>query len=215
MSTRILVADGAELMRYGAGRLIESTEGLSLAGEAATGAQALALAESLRPDVVTVPVDLPDTSGFDVCRQLRADRPDIGIVLLSLRDEDQRLLSALDSGASGYVLMTGPVADLVAAIRHAAACPRSFVANDLAAVLLRRSEQDRRPRLSPRERELLRLLKEGLPISAIAGELFISPSTVKSHLARVYEKLGAHNRTQALVAAMAAGVFVEFDERVA
>jgi DNA-binding NarL/FixJ family response regulator len=167
-----------------------------------------------RPDVVTVDVVLPDGDGLRLARELRERHPDLGIVMLTSLQEDDVLFRALDSGVSAFVAKTAPLPEVLCAIRHAAVAASSFTASGLAmAVARRRATQDRLA-LSPREREVLRLLHDGLSVPAIASEMFISVSTAKTYVARLYEKLGAANRAQALMAAMHHGL-IQYHEDTA
>jgi DNA-binding NarL/FixJ family response regulator len=133
---------------------------------------------------------------------------------LTMYAGDQHLFDALDAGASAFVPKSSPADDIVAAARHAASSPRTFSAPDLAAALQRRHSDDR-PQLSPREREILGLLADGLSVSAISATLFISESTTKTHVSRLYDKLGAANRAQALMTALRAGLLSADPDRPA
>jgi len=121
--------------------------------------------------------------------------------------------AALDAGASGFVGKDAPAEEVVAAARHAAANPRAFTASDLAAAMQRRMSAPAGPRLSPREKEVLDLLVDGLAIAQIARRLFISESTAKTHVANIYEKLGAGNRAQAVMAAVRLGLVKDEDRK--
>ena len=206
MAIRLLVVDGHPLIRWGLARIAGDEDDMTCVGEAATAAQALALAAASAPDVVTVDVTLPDRNGLALARDLRDRHPNLGIVVLTSQDEDDVLFRALDTGASAFVPKTAPVPEILGAIRHASVASSSFTAAGLAAALRRRSESAGRAALSPREREVLALLQDGLPVPAIARSLYVSLSTAKTYVARVYEKLGAGNRAQALMAAVRLGL---------
>jgi DNA-binding NarL/FixJ family response regulator len=118
---------------------------------------------------------------------------------------DEQIFAAMDAGASAFVGKDAPSTDVVGAARHAAVAPLSFTCAGLPEAMIRRMSSAT-PRLSDRERQVLDLLADGLGVAAIAGKLYISESTAKTHIAKVYEKLGAANRAQALVAAMRAGL---------
>ncbi len=208
---RVLLVDDHDLIRQGLRRAFERAEDFEVSGEASSVAEALALAESLQPDVVVLDVRLPDGSGLDVAKKLRAQRPDLGIVVLTMYSGDEQLFGALDAGASAFVPKDAPSDGVVAAARHAATSPRSFAANDLAEAMKRRLSPSG-PRLSPREREVLNLLADGQGVAAISKQLFISESTTKTHISKVYEKLGAGNRAQALMAALRVGLISSGDE---
>ncbi len=210
MTTRVLLVDDHELIRHGLRRAFERAEGFEVAGEAGLVADALALAEALRPDVVVLDVRLPDGSGLDVAKALRKDRPEIGIVVLTMYAGDEQLFGALDAGASAFVSKDTPADGVVAAARHAAISPGSFAANDLADAMKRRLTPTG-PRLSPREAEVLALLADGHGVAAISKQLYISESTTKTHISKLYEKLGAANRAQALMAALRLGLISSSD----
>jgi DNA-binding NarL/FixJ family response regulator len=205
VATRIVLVDDHDLIRHGLRRAFERAEGFEVVGEAASVAQARSVLQTSAPDVVIVDVRLPDGSGLDVTRQARADHPDMGIVVLTMYAGDEQLFGALEAGASAFVAKDAPAQDVVAAARHAAVSPRAFTAADLAGAMKRRMTPSG-PRLSPREREVLTLLADGLGVAAIAKKLYISESTTKTHVSKLYEKLGAANRAQALMTAMRMGL---------
>ena len=164
-----------------------------------------------RPNVVTVDVVLPDCDGLELARELRERYADLGIVMLTSLQEDDVLFRALASGVSAFVPKTAPLPEVLSAIRHAAVAPSSFTASGLAIAVARRRAMQDRLALSPRETEVLRLLHDGLSVPAIAVEMFISVSTAKTYVARLYEKLGATNRAQALMTAMHHGL-IQYQE---
>jgi DNA-binding NarL/FixJ family response regulator len=159
-----------------------------------------------RPDVVTVDVALPDGDGLQLARELRDSYADLGIVILTSMQEDDVLFRALDTGVSAFVAKTAPLEEVLGAIRHAAVAASSFTAAGLATAVARRRTRQDGLALSPRETQVLRLLHDGLSVPAIAVAMFISVSTAKTYVARLYEKLGATNRAQALMAAMHHGL---------
>src|SRR5215467_8137231 len=157
-------------------------------------------------DVVTIDATLPDGDGMRLARDFRDLYADLGIVMLTSRGEDDVLFRALETGVSAFVAKTAPVEEVLAAIRPAAVAASSFTASGLATALARRRTVQDRLALSPRETEVLRLLRDGLSIPAIALNMFISQSTAKTYVARLYEKLGAGNRAQALMTAVHYGL---------
>ena len=203
--TRVVLVDDHVLIREGLRRAFEHTDEFEVVGEAGSVADAVALVGELTPDVVVMDVRLPDGSGLDAARALRASQPQVGIVVLTMYAGDEQLFDALESGASAFVAKSAPAEDVVTAARHAAAAPTNFSAADLAGAMRRRLEPGG-PQLTHREREILELLSDGLAIPAIAKQLFISESTAKTHVSRVYEKLGAANRAQALMTAVRLGL---------
>jgi DNA-binding NarL/FixJ family response regulator len=205
-ATRVVLVDDHMLIREGLRRAFERTEEFEVVGEAGSVADAVALVGELTPDVVVMDVRLPDGSGLDAARALRASQPQVGIVVLTMYAGDEQLFDALESGASAFVAKSAPAEDVITAARHAAAAPRAFTARDLAGAMQRRMSAPAGPKLSPREREVLDLLVDGLAIAQIARRLYISESTAKTHVSRVYEKLGAANRAQALMTAVRLGL---------
>lgn len=204
---RLLTVDAHPLVRWALAELCHRERDLLPVADAADAAGALSLAEALAPDVVTIDTGLPDGTAWGLVRDLRARRPRIGLVVLcSGRDDDEAMLCALDCGASAFLSTAAPVTEVVAAIRHAAAAATSFSAAGLAQALRRRRDVEPALQLSPRELEVLALLRDGRSVPQVAGQLYISLSTAKTYVARVYEKLGAANRAQALMAAVRLGV---------
>jgi DNA-binding NarL/FixJ family response regulator len=205
MAISVLLVDDHELIRQGLRRAFERDEDFEVAGEAASLADARRLLTLVGPDVVILDVRLPDGNGLEACRQIRADDSEVGIVILTMYAGDDQLFEALESGASAFVPKNAPAEDVVAAARHAAASPRSFTANDLNEAMKRRLSPTG-PQLSPREREVLALLADGLGVAQISRKLYISESTTKTHISKLYEKLGAGNRAQALMTALKLGL---------
>lgn len=205
MTISVLLVDDHDLIRQGLRRAFERDGDFEVAGEAATLTDARRLLSLLDPDVVILDVRLPDGNGLEACRKVRADNAEIGIVILTMYAGDDQLFEALEAGASAFVPKNAPSEDVVAAARHAASSPRSFTANDLNDAMKRRLSPSG-PQLSPREREVLGLLADGLGVAQISRQLFISESTTKTHISKLYEKLGAGNRAQALMTALKLGL---------
>lgn len=205
MTTRVLLVDDHELIRQGIARAFERATDMVVAGQAGSVAQALAAYETLRPDVVITDLQLPDGTGIDLIRAIRRQSTDTGLVMLTMYSGDEQLFAAMEAGASAFVGKDTPAGEVVKAAAHAAASPRTFLCSDLAGVMMRRTALAT-PRLTKREQEVLGLLADGLGTSAISGRLFMSESTAKTHIARIYQKLGARNRAQAVVTAMRMGL---------
>jgi len=204
---RLLIVDGHPVTRWGLARIADEQPGLQVAGETGSAAEALQLAAALEPDVVTIGIGLCDGNGLDLARELRDRYVGLGIVILTSRGEDDILFRALETGASAFVSKMAALPEIVAAIRHSAVAASSFSAAGLAQALRRRQETTERLTLS--EREVLFLLQEGRSVPTIATCLFISLSTAKTYVARLYEKLGATNRATALMAAVRLGLVQE------
>ena len=211
MTITVLLADDHELIREGLRRAFEREDGLEVVAEAASVAEAIAVGCKLTPDVSIVDLRLPDGNGLEIVRALRAHSPDMGIVVLTMYGGDTQLFDALEAGASAFVPKSAPAEEIVAAARHAAASPQSFTSADLAEAMKRRMSPQG-PQLSPREREVLLLLADGLGVSQISRQLFISDSTTKTHISKLYEKLGAANRAQALMTALKLGLLPQADD---
>jgi DNA-binding NarL/FixJ family response regulator len=204
VSTVVLV-DDHDLIRQGLAHAFDRHEDFSVVGEAGSVERAKALVEELEPSVVVTDVRLPDGTGLELVRSLRDRDDSIGLVVLTMYAGDEQLFEALEAGASAFVAKDAPADDVVAAARHATVSPRSFTAANLADAMRRRMSPSG-PQLSPRETEVLRLLAEGLGVAAIARQLFVSESTAKTHISKIYEKLGAANRAQAIMNAIRAGL---------
>jgi DNA-binding NarL/FixJ family response regulator len=202
MPTRLAIVDGHTLTRYGLRELIAQQQDIEVVAESRSAADARAEVARARPDVVTVDVALPDGNGLLLAREFRDRDAGLGIVLLTSHEEDDVLFRALETGVSAFVAKSAPVEEVLAAIRHAAVAASSFTAAGLAVALARRRAVQDRITLSSREREVLRLLSDGMSTPAIAMTMFISLSTAKTYVGRLYEKLGVTNRAQALMTAV-------------
>jgi len=205
MAKTVLLIDDHELIRHGLRLAFERSGDFTVAAEAGSVAEALRLAGRHTPDVAVVDMRLPDGTGLDATRGLRELFPDIGVVILTMYAGDDHLFAALDAGASAFVSKTAASGEVVAAARHAIESPHSFSTKDLAGAM-RRHLTPQGPQLSDRERQVLELLADGLGVSAISRVLFVSDSTTKTHIARLYEKLGAANRAQAIMSAVRSGL---------
>lgn len=201
----VLIVDDHDLIRQGLRRAFERHEDFEVVGEAGTADDAMRQLGRLNPDVVIMDVRLPDGSGIDVTKKMRAANPELGIVVLTMYAGDAQLFEALDAGASAFVPKNAQTEDVVAAARHAATAPGSFSAPDLAEALRRRMVPQG-PQLSPRELEVLGRLAEGMSVAQISRVLYISESTTKTHISKLYDKLGVANRAQALMTALRLGL---------
>ncbi|MGW6937213.1 response regulator [Lentzea sp. NPDC054927] len=206
MSIRVVIVDGHTLTRMGLKSLAAANPDLQVVAEAETAAEAPGIIAAAAPNVVTVAVGLPDANGLKLARELRDRYPTLGIVVLTAHGEDDVLFRALETGASAFVGKSAPETEILCAIRHASVAASSFTAAGLALAMARRQSTTARLALSPREREVLALLREGESIPAIARTLYVSPSTAKTYVSRLYEKLNASNRAQALMAALRHGL---------
>jgi DNA-binding NarL/FixJ family response regulator len=206
MTIRVAIVDGHTLTRYGLRQLVLEHTDIEIVGECCSAAEAFDLVGRVCPNVVTMDAALPDGDGMRLARDLRDRYAELGIVMLTSRGEDDLLFRALETGASAFVAKTAPVEEVLAAIRHAAVAAASFTATGLAGALSRRRTGADGVALSARELEVLRLLRDGLSVPALAAAMFISQSTAKTYVARLYDKLGAANRAQALMTAVHRGL---------
>ena len=205
MTIRVVLIDDHDLIRQGLAHAFERNPDFEVVGAAATMADGLTLVREVQPDVAIVDVRLPDGNGLEAVRTLRAEGAELGIVVLTMFAGDDQLLAALEAGASAFVVKDASAAEVMAAARLAAETPQSFTANDLAGAMQRRLNPSG-PKLSPREREVLQLLADGYAVPVVAKRLYISASTAKTHVMKLYEKLGAQNRAQALMTALKLGL---------
>ena len=202
---RVLLVDDHALIRQGLRRSFEHSEDLLVVAEAASLSEAQAMVRAHEPQVAVIDVNLGDGNGIDLVRELRKDHPGMGLVVLTVYDGDEHLFAALDAGASAFVLKSAPAEEVAAAVRQSVRSPTSFAANGMADAMRRRL-QGTSVQLTPRESEILQLLAAGMSVAQVAQELFISQSTAKTHMSKLYGKLDATNRTQAVMAAVRLGL---------
>jgi DNA-binding NarL/FixJ family response regulator len=205
---RVLLIDDHDLIRQGLARAFEGQDDFEVCGQAASVSEGLRKFGSLQPDVLITDVRLPDGTGFDLVREIRGQGNDLGIVVLTMYAGDEQLFAALEAGASAFVAKDTPADEVVAAARHAMVSPRSFAAADLAGAMRRRMTPAG-PQLTARESEVLSLLAQGFSVSAIARSIFVSESTAKTHISKIYEKLGASNRADAIMKAVRSGLLAD------
>lgn len=210
--TTVMIVDDHELIRDGLSGVFSAHEDMEVLGAAPDVAQALQLFEQRPPDVVVTDLQLPDGTGLDIVRRVRRESDRVGIVVLTMHAGDDQIFAAMEAGASAFVGKDAPSTEVVKAARHAALSPRSFLCAGLAQAMVRRTSAAS-ARLSEREHQVLLHLAEGFSAAEIAPRLHLSESTVKSHVARIYQKLGAANRAQALVTAMRVGLLSSIDPR--
>ena len=215
MSIRVLIADDQALVRSGFRMIVEARDDLEVVGEAENGAQAIELARELAPDVVLMDVRMPVLDGVEATRRLLEAGSEARVIILTTFDLDEYVFEALRAGASGFLLKDVQPAQLVEAIRVVAS-GEALLAPSITRRLLDRfaasfdasergtpSELDS---LTPRELEILRLIAGGLTNAEIARELFVSETTVKTHVSSVLRKLHLRDRVQAVVLAYEAGL---------
>ncbi len=206
------MADDQPLVRAGIRRVIEADPSLSVVGEASDGHEAVALVRALNPDVVLMDIRMPILDGIEATRRLVEDGTAAQIIVLTTFGLDEYVLGALRAGASGFLLKEAPPEEILEAIRVVAAgdaliapaVTRSVI-EELGRRPVRTEKRARLAELTPREREVLGLLAQGLSNAEIAAELVVGEGTVKTHVAHVLAKLGVRDRVQAVVFAYESG----------
>ena len=212
---RILLADDHTVLRSGLRALLSAQADLEVAGEAADGAEALRLAQTIKPDVVVMDIGMPGVSGIDATARIRRELPATKVLILSMHDDQGYLRQALRAGASGYVLKKAADTELLAAIR-AAARGEVFLDPSLAKgfvedVVLPKAQEPDIPMLSDREREVLRLLARGHTNQQVADRLCIGVKSVETYKARLMEKLGLKGRAELVRYALTHGLLKDTD----
>ncbi|MEY2663223.1 MAG: hypothetical protein RIR35_31 [Actinomycetota bacterium] len=195
MTLRVLVIDDHAIVREGLRRLISRDEGIIVVGEAASKNEAIAQISHHNPDVIVVDLHLPDGSGLDVIAWARSLSQKIGIVVLTMSNMPEHVLASMQSGASSHVDKTAPISEVLKAIKHSADKPLSFTARKLTDAM---AAKNKGLGLTPREIEVLEKLPSGDTVAQIAKQLFVTESTIKTHLFSLYKKLNAENRVQAI-----------------
>lgn len=203
--TRVLVVDDHPVVRGGIVALLGTADDLDVVGEAATGFEAVELAVQLEPDVVLMDLRMPGIDGDEATARILATRPSIRVLVLTTYESDDRILTAIEAGASGYLLKAAPQEELLAGIRSVAR-GEAALAPHIATLLVNRVQRPVGPTLSARETEVLKLVAQGFSNPAIAQQLFVSAATVKTHLLHAFEKLGVNDRTRAVTRAMELGL---------
>lgn len=199
--TTVLVVDDHELVRRGLRDLLGTADDLTVVGAAADGDDAVRLAEQTQPDVVLMDLSMPGTDGVEATRRLARVSPGSRVVVLTSFSENERIVAALEAGAVGYLLKDIDPDELLRGVRAAAAGDAPFSPHAARALLPRTGHE-----LSPREREVLALVAQGLPNKTIARRLGISEKTVKTHLTSVFTTLGVTDRTSAALWAQRNGL---------
>ncbi|GGL28761.1 response regulator transcription factor [Phycicoccus endophyticus] len=216
MTISVVLVDDHAVVREAVAGMLGSEEDIRVVGQAGSLAEGRALFERLLRTpppgrvVAVIDVTMPDGSGLALVRSVRASSTEIGLVVLTMLNDDSTLLEALDAGASALVRKSAPADQVLSAVRRAADFPLEFSATGLAEAMRRRQEAPQAS-LTARESEVLTLLVEGASVAQVGRQLYMSPSTVKTHIGRIYEKLGAHNRASAVIAAVRLGLVADVD----
>jgi DNA-binding NarL/FixJ family response regulator len=218
VTIRVLVVDDQDLLRTAFRVLIESEDDLEVVGEAADGAQAVALAATTKPDVIVMDIRMPVMDGLEATRQVTAAHPDgpPRVLILTTFDLDEYVFGALRAGASGFALKNRPLDELLAAIRVVAGGEGLLAPTVTRRLIAHFARQPHAPGTMPpsldpltaREREVLVLIAQGRSNTEIAGQLHMSVPTAKTHVSRILTKLGARDRAQLVVIAYETGLVV-------
>ncbi|MFI6452944.1 response regulator [Streptosporangium amethystogenes] len=204
---RVMIVDDHPVVREGLRGMLEADPGISVAGEAASGDEAVVRAGELRPDVILMDLRMPDGDGVSATSRILAERPESRVIVLTTYETDADIVRAVEAGAAGYLLKDTSRADLLAAIRSAAQ-GETVLSPSVATRLVTRMRAPVTGSLSPRETEVLSLVARGLTNAEIGKALFIGEATVKTHLLRVFGKLGVSDRTAAVTTALDRGLLV-------
>jgi DNA-binding NarL/FixJ family response regulator len=202
---RLLIADDHPVVRDGLRAMLATQPDMELIGEAATGTEAVAQARALGPDVVLMDLQMPDLEGPAAIATLREQAPEVRVLVLTTYGTDADITRAVDAGATGYLLKDAPREQLFGAIR-AAAEGESVLSPSVATRVLGRMRAPAEEALSPRELEILQAVARGLSNNDIGRRLYVSEATVKTHLLRVFGKLGVDDRTAAVTVALERGI---------
>lgn len=209
---RVLIADDHPLFRDGLRALLESIPQAEMVGEAASGDEAVAQAAAIQPDVILMDIQMPGMSGIEATRRILQTRPDVGIMVLTMFDDDDSVFAAMRAGARGYILKGADQAEIVHAI-EAIARGEALFGPAIAKRLVNFFAAPRPdtsslvfPDLTDREREILTMIAQGYNNTEIADVLVLSPKTVRNHVSNIFAKLQVADRAQAIVRAREAGL---------
>ena len=214
---RVLIADDHPLFRSGLRALLGAVPDTAVVGEATTGKEAIALAVELQPDVIVMDLQMPGVSGIEATRRILDTSPHIGVLVVTMFEDDYSVFAAMRAGAKGYVLKDADEEDMLHAIRAVGKGEAIFSPAVARRVIdfftgARSEERDRSvpprafPELTDREREVLDLIAQGLSNPEIAARLYLSPKTVRNHISNIFAKLQVADRAQAIVRAREAGL---------
>jgi DNA-binding NarL/FixJ family response regulator len=205
-----MLADDHRMLREGLRRSM-TDQGFDVVGEARDGEEAVRLAEELQPEVILMDVTMPEMDGVEACRIVRSEMPEIRVVMLTMHADQDVLASAIRAGASGYLVKDCSTEEIASAVRMAVS-GETVLSPQLAASMLNevrkldeKADDDSRV-ITRREEEVLQLIADGCSTPEVAERLFISQKTVKNHLASIYQKLDARDRTQAVLQAVRMGI---------
>jgi DNA-binding NarL/FixJ family response regulator len=209
---RVLIADDHAVFRWGLRTLLSSEPDMEVVGEAATGKEVLQRATDLQLDVILMDIQMPEVNGIEATRRILEANPHVGVVVLTMFEDDDSVFSAMRAGARGYVLKGAPPAEILRVVR-AVGDGEAHFGPEIAKRLMDffstpkpASPEEAFPELSPREREVLDLIARGYSNAKIAARLFVSPKTVANHLSHIFTKLQVADRAHAIIRAREAGL---------
>jgi DNA-binding NarL/FixJ family response regulator len=209
---RIVIADDHGVVREGLRALLGSESDMEVVGEAATGKEVLERATEFRPDVILMDIQMPDLNGIEATRRILEVNPEVGVVVLTMFEDDDSVFSAMRAGARGYVLKGAPPSEILKVLRAVAGGEAHFgpeIARRLMSffsVPEAASPEESFPELTSREREILDLIARGHTNTKIAARLFVSPKTVGNHISHIFTKLQVADRAHAIIRAREAGL---------
>jgi DNA-binding NarL/FixJ family response regulator len=204
-SIRILISDDHPVVRAGLSGMINGESGFEVIGEAGNGKEAIAMTGELKPDVVLMDLRMPEMDGVTAIEHIKTDYPEVNILVLTTYESDADILRAIETGATGYLLKDTPREELFGAIRMVAE-GKSPLDPGVATRLMQRMRGSDEEGLSTREIEVLELVARGTSNKEIAKQLWVSETTVKSHMLHIFDKLGVTDRTAAVTAALKRGI---------
>lgn len=210
MTIRLMLADDHRMLREGLSRSM-SEYGFAVVGEARDGLEAVNMAQDLSPDVILMDVSMPDMDGVEACRQLRRSAPETKVVMLTMHSDQEVLANAIRAGACGYLVKDCSTEEIAGAVRMASSGETALSPQLAASMLDEVRKIDMAPAreervVTKREEEVLQLIADGCSTPEVAEQMYISQKTVKNHLASIYQKLDARDRTQAVLQAVRMGI---------
>jgi DNA-binding NarL/FixJ family response regulator len=208
--TRVLIVDDHEIFRTGLRTLLSAQADIEVLDDVGSARLAIEMAADLQPDVIVMDINMPEVSGIDATRQIVKVSPHIGVLMLTMQEDDDSIFAALRAGARGYLLKSDSSREIIDAVRMGGG-PAVFGRGVAQRVIdyfagQHDSPADLFPELTDREREILRLIADGESNPSIATKLYLSPKTVRNHVSNIFSKLQVSDRAQAIVRARRAGL---------
>jgi len=199
---RVLIVDDHEIFRTGLRTLLNAQPDIEVLADVGSAQEAIVLAPDLQPDVIVMDINMPELNGVEATRRIHRDSPTIGVLMLTMQEDDDSLVAAIEAGARGYLLKSDGSKEIIDAVRSGGG--PAYFGSGVAQRVLASFSQPREPanifpELTARERELLRLIAEGVSNQKIARDLHLSPKTVRNHVSNIYAKLQVADRAEAIV----------------